>query len=251
MNTSPLHRGAPSLAAATFLVLCAAGLASVPARSLAHDSYVSVNGAVHVEGSEPAGNLSTVNGSIQVDAGLHADKVSTVNGSIHIDSGASIGEASTVNGGITLETHASAQSLGTVNGAINLGAGAHVTGAVASVNGRLNLAEGVDIAGDLSNVNGGIHLSNAHIAGSVKTHNGDIYVGSGSHIDGGIEVLRSRQGGDWFGWFWTSSHQRTPKVVIGPGAVVMGTLHFERPVELRVSNQARVGRIEGATPVKF
>jgi hypothetical protein len=32
---------------------------------------------------------------------------------------------------------------------------------------------------------------------------------------------------------------------------VKGTLRFERPVELYVSDRATIGPVEGATPVKF
>jgi hypothetical protein len=42
-----------------------------------------------------------------------------------------------------------------------------------------------------------------------------------------------------------------PRVVIGPGSVVTGTLRFERPVKLYVSERATIGNVVGATAVKF
>jgi hypothetical protein len=39
--------------------------------------------------------------------------------------------------------------------------------------------------------------------------------------------------------------------VIRSGAVVAGALSFRRPVELFVSEQATIGAVEGAEPVRF
>jgi hypothetical protein len=39
--------------------------------------------------------------------------------------------------------------------------------------------------------------------------------------------------------------------VIGPHAVVQGTLEFRREVVLEVSDSAQIGTVKGATPVKF
>jgi len=39
--------------------------------------------------------------------------------------------------------------------------------------------------------------------------------------------------------------------VIGPHAVVQGTLEFRRDVVLQVSDSAQIGPVKGATPVKF
>jgi len=41
------------------------------------------------------------------------------------------------------------------------------------------------------------------------------------------------------------------RVVIGPGAVVKGTLSFQREVKLYVSDRATIGPVEGATVNKF
>ena len=43
-----------------------------------------VNGSIHIESDQQAGDLSSVNGSIRVDTGGSATKVSTVNGGVEL-----------------------------------------------------------------------------------------------------------------------------------------------------------------------
>jgi hypothetical protein len=220
-----------------------------------HADVSSVSRNVDVDGSEHPSDLNTVNGGIFVDSGQKAHKVSAVNGGIHVGSDATVGEVTTVNGGVTLGTGVTADSLHTVNGSISIGQGTHVKGEVRTVNGGLNIAEGVDISGDLSNFNGRLRLLGVHVGGLVQTRNGDIYVGSGSRIDGGLRVpgLKFEHGAD--NWFvrlifgnYNGPDQHVPTIIIAPGAVVSGTLHFEREVNLYVSSRAKIGPVEGATP---
>jgi predicted acyltransferase (DUF342 family) len=152
-------------------------------------------------------------------------------------------EASTVNGAVELGAKAQATELGTVNGAISMGSASRVSGEVNAVNGSIRLAPGADVGGRLENVNGAIVLDGAHVAGGLGTVAGDITVGANSRVEGGILVDKSR------GWF--SGNSRTPVVVIGPHAVVQGTLEFRREVVLKVSDSAQIGPVKGATPVKF
>ena len=184
-----------------------------------------VNGSIHIESSQQAGDLSTVNGSIRVDDGGSAAKVSTVNGSI------ALGERVTVD------------SAETVNGGIELGAGARISGAVDSVNGGVRLARGAEVAGHASNVNGRFVLEAAHIGGGIETVSGDIEIGADSRVEGGIVVDKPH------GWSW--GKPRNPRIVIGPRAVVQGTLDFRREVELHVSDSAKVGEIKGAKAQAF
>jgi len=187
---------------------------------------------------------NTVNGSIRVPAGTHGGGVGTVNGSIRIDDNATVASAGTVNGSVALGAHAAAESVATVNGSITLGEGAHVAHDVTTVNGSMTLQSGADVGGPLTNVNGRIALKDAHVAGGVQTVDGDIDVGGGSHIEGGILVKRG--GGSWF-----SFSSRKPRIVIGPGAVVQGDLRFERAVDLYVSDSATTGPISGASAIRF
>lgn len=207
------------LLAAT-LALVVAG--SAAARGVDVDK---VNGSIHIESDQQAGDLTTVNGSIRVEGGGSAEKVSTVNG------------------GIELGDRATAASLETVNGGIELGAGARVTGPVEAVNGSVRLGKGAEILGRASNVNGRYVLDAAHVAGGIETVAGDIEIGTDSRVEGGILVEKPH------GFSW--GKPRNPRIVIGPHAIVQGTLDFRREVELFVSDSAKVGEIKGAKAQAF
>ena len=192
-----------------------------------------------------ADNVDHVNGAIEIAAGQQAGNLSTVNGAIRLGDGAHAGSASTVNGSITLGARAVAESLSTVNGGVRLGTGAQVAKSVSTVNGAVILAQGAQVGGDVGNVNGAIRLTGAAIDGGLRTVSGDIDIGAGSVVKGGLIVDKES------GWslfhFWGSA----PRVVIGPGASVDGTLDFRRTVRLYVSDRAHVGVIKGATPIRF
>jgi DUF4097 and DUF4098 domain-containing protein YvlB len=202
--------------------------------------------------AQAASETSKVNGSIDIAAGEHVGKLSTVNGAIHVGANAVVGAADTVNGGIALESHATAAKLTTVNGSIQLQEAARVSGAVHTVNGQLTLADGADVSGSLKNVNGLIRVAAAHVAGGIETVTGGIELGPNARVEGGILIQEDTS---WFGWFfgWVGldSGNAVPRVVIGPGSVVTGTLRFERPVKLYVSDRATIGNVVGATAVKF
>jgi len=189
-------------------------------------------------------DIDKVNGTARVEAGQHAGDVSSVNGAVEIGDNAIVQEASTVNGAVTLGDKAQASKLGTVNGAITLGTGSRVRGEVEAVNGHIQLGQGADVGGKVDNVNGGIELDAAHVAGGIETVSGDITVGANSRVEGGILVDKPHGG-------WFNHDSRTPEVVIGPHAVVQGTLEFRREVVLKVSDSAQIGPVKGATPVKF
>jgi DUF4097 and DUF4098 domain-containing protein YvlB len=176
--------------------------------------------------SAAAGEFSKVNGSVEVAAGHKVnDDVSTVNGSVSIGDGAAVDDASTVNGSIHLGPRASAREL-------------------SAVNGRLTLDQDSTVNGEVSNVNGDIRIAGAHVSGNIQTYNGDIDVSVNSRIDGDIIVKKSTSS-------WFSFHEKAPRIVIGPGAIVKGTMRFEREVELYVSDKATIGAVVGATPKKF
>lgn len=190
--------------------------------------------------------ISKVNGSIDIAANQHNGDLSTVNGSIHINSNAVVGHTSTVNGSITLDSHAAAAALATVNGAIHLQEAARVTGGIQAVNGKLTLDNDADVANGLTNVNGAIRVAAAHVGGIIDTSSGDIELGPNAHVDGGIHV---QEDSSWFHfWFWSDD---TPRIVIGPGSVVGGTLKFERKVKLYVSDRASIGPVVGASAIKY
>jgi hypothetical protein len=177
-------------------------------------------------------DIEKVNGSIEVAADQQAGDVSTVNGSIRIKSGATIEEAETVNGSIALGERGVAESLETVNGTIKMDAEARVTEDVETVNGSVTLGRNADVQRGVRTVNGDIHLDAAHVGGGIRTQEGDIHVEKNKGFS--ISLFKS-----------------TPRIVIGPGAVVQGDLKFDREVELFVSETATVGTITGAKAVRF
>jgi hypothetical protein len=185
-----------------------------------------------------------VNESIRVEAGQTTADRSTVNGSIQVGRGAHAGALGTVNGSITLADDATAKSAETVNGGIKLGPNARIAGDAETVNGGITMAKGAAIGGDATNVNGSIELDAAHVAGAIETVGGDIDVGADSKVDRGIRVHKA-------GGFMSVSLSGRPRVVIGPRAVVGGTLQFDREVVLLVSDSASIGAVVGATPVRY
>lgn len=188
-------------------------------------------------------DISKINGSISVASGESAGELDTINGSIRIGNGATVIEAETVNGAVTLGSDVTIEAIETVNGAIEVGERSRVAKDIEAVNGRVILSEGVQVMGNVENVNGEIRLNRAHVAGSIKTTSGNIDIGADSRVDRGILVEKPR------GWFNLSG--RPPRIVIGPRAIVNGTLDFEREVELYVSDSATIGTVKGATVNKF
>ena len=185
-------------------------------------------------------NISRVNGSIEVEPGRQAGDVETVNGSIIIGSGARVREVETVNGSVRLEARAEAQAVQTVNGGVTVGEEAVVRDEVSAVNGKVTLQRAARVEGRVENVNGALRLEGATVGAGLGTVNGDVFVGAGSQLDGGIEIEKPS------GWSWSKPDR--PRVTIESGATVNGTLRFEREVDLYVGAGAVVGPIEGVEP---
>jgi DUF4097 and DUF4098 domain-containing protein YvlB len=214
---------------------------SCSAPTYADDSISKVNGSIRVKTGEHTGDLDTVNGSITVEDQATVGDVDTVNGSIDVGRNSTTGDLETVNGGIRLEEDVKAASIETVNGKLRLAERTQVQGDVESVNGSITLEKQSDVAGKVENVNGLISLDAAHVGGGLQTVNGDIEIGADSRVEGGILVEKPH--GGWFNW----TH-KTPKVTIGPRAVVEGPIKFEHEVELHVSDSAKIGKIQGVEP---
>jgi len=203
-------------------------------------------GATLVASAALAGapDVSRVNGSISIDPHQEAGDVSTVNGSIKVGDHATVNDVSTVNGHIEIGTEVRAKSVSTVNGDLAVGARTHVSGSASTINGGLLLEAASDVGGGLSSVNGKIRLEAAHVGSGIKTVTGDIEIGKDSHVEGGVLVEKNR-------YSWFSGPSRAPVIVVAPGASVSGTLRFELPVKLYVSDRATIGPVEGATVTTF
>jgi predicted acyltransferase (DUF342 family) len=191
-----------------------------------------------------APDVSRVNGSISIDPHEEAGDVSTVNGSIKVGDHATVNDVSTVNGQIEIGTEVHAKSVSTVNGDLDVGAHTHLSGSASTINGGLLLETAAEVGGGLSSVNGKIRLEAAHVGSGIKTVSGDIEIGKDSHVEGGVLVQKNK-------YSWFSAPSRAPVIVVGPGASVSGTLRFELPVKLYVSDRATIGPVEGATVTTF
>jgi cytoskeletal protein CcmA (bactofilin family) len=211
----------------------------------ADDDISKVNSSVRVEAGQTAGDVHTVNGSVTVEDNATAQDVETVNGSISIGSRATVQKVNSVNGGIRVGDGTRAASIDTVNGTLRIGEGAQIAEDVSAVNGSISLARNANVSGRLENVNGKMALEAAHVGRGIETTNGDIDIGPGSRVEGGILVEKPNSHG------WFNGKHRAPVIEIGPDAVVEGELRFEQTVELYVSDRARIGKVTGATPIKF
>ena len=231
----------------TLLALASAACGSAPDND--PRSGHTVNGSISVSADQHNGDVSTVNGSIRTADKTVMGQASTVNGGITLGAGATATTLRTVNGGITLGAGATAASLSSVNGGIHAASSARVSGAISTVNGSVTLDRSVDISGRLSNVNGRIQLDAAHVGGGIQTVGGDIDIGAHSNVEGGILVKNNCSSGV-LSWIF-SQGCKSSVVVIGPGAVVKGTLKFEHEVKLYVSDSATIGPVEGAKTISY
>ncbi len=218
----------------TFTVGFLALMMSVPALG------ASINKSIKIAAGEESGGATSVNGSITVgpDATVTGN-LKTVNGSIRIDDRASIEGAATVNGGLRLADNVRAESLATVNGSINVGDDGEISGEVGAVNGRISLNRGTRVGDDVGNVNGQIGVAGAEVGGDVTTVNGDIELSDGAVVKGDVVVEKPSN------WSWGKEKSRKPRIVIGPGSRVEGTIRLEREVELFISESAEVGGVSG------
>ncbi len=188
-------------------------------------------------------SMHRIDGSIHVTAGQTNGDAATLNGAISIDDKAAFGIADAINGDIWVGAGASGKTARAVDGSITLDKGAHLSGEMTVANGNLTLNEGAE-AGSVSNVNGRIVANGAVVDRGINTVNGDIFVNGPSRIQGGIHVNRLPTG------IVQAAHE-PPRIVIGPGATVEGTMKFERPVKLYVSDKATIGSVVGASPISF
>ena len=110
-----------------------------------------------------------------------------------------------------------------------------------TVNGSVELSSGSHVGGRLENVNGGITLDHANVDGGIDTTNGDVTIGSGSIVHAGLHVEETRNAP------FFAAPARCRASFIASGAVVDGTLQFDRDVDLLVASDAKIGKVVGAT----
>jgi DUF4097 and DUF4098 domain-containing protein YvlB len=199
----------------------------------------SLNKSIRIEAGETSSGASTVNGSIKVGTGaIVTGKVSTVNGTIRVEEDARVEKVSTVNGSVRVFDGVQSESLGTVNGSIQVGSKVTVDGEVTAVNGKIVLDSGTKVSGDISNVNGEIKLRGAEVGGDLETENGDVMLSEKAVLKGDLTVEKPSRRGNTY-------NSRDPRIVIGPGSRVEGSIVLKRQVELFISTSAEVGAIGG------
>ncbi len=220
-------------------------LCCLPLFAHAADDISKVNSSVRIQAGQTTGDVGTVNGSITIEPNASAEDVHTVNGSISIDEQAKVRSVKSVNGSVRIGESARAEAVETVNGTVRIGAGSEIAADVSAVNGSISLAKNATVKGRLKNVNGKMSVEAAQVGGGIETTNGNIDIGAGSRVEGGIRVNKPKSSG------WQIGKRRPPVVTIGPDAIVEGELKFEQPVELHVSDRARIGKVIGATANKF
>lgn len=207
-------------------------------------SALSVNKSINIEAGSEASGASTVNGSITIGNGARiTGGVETVNGAIRIDDNAQVKDVETVNGSIKLGSGVNADDIDGVNGTIRIGENVTIAGEVSTVNGKIGVNSGSSIAESLSNVNGEISISGAEIGGNLSTVNGDVSLMDGASLHGDLTVEKPG------GYNWNKKNSRKPRVVIGPGSRVSGTIILEREVELYISDKAEVGGVSGVMSI--
>jgi DUF4097 and DUF4098 domain-containing protein YvlB len=199
----------------------------------------SMNKSIKIQAGETSSGASTVNGSIKVGSGaIVTGKVSTVNGTIRVEQNARVEKVNTVNGSVRVFDGVQSESLGTVNGSIQVGSAVTVTGEVSAVNGKIVVDAGTRISGDVSNVNGEIKLRGAEVGGNLETENGDVMLSEKAVLKGDLTVEKPSYWGNTY-------NSRDPRIVIGPGSRVEGSIILKRQVELFISTSAEVGAISG------
>ena len=200
----------------------------------------SVNKSIRIDAGSEADGAMTVNGSVSVGEGaVVTGELETVNGRIRVDDNSTIEDAATVNGSVSIGDGVSAEDISTVNGAINIGEDSTVAGDVDAVNGSIALAKGGNVAKNVSNVNGSIELEGSEVGGNVSTVSGDVDLSDAAVIQGDLIIEKPNS------WGWGKKNSRVPKIIIGPGSEVRGTIKLEREVELYISDSAKVAAVEG------
>lgn len=185
-------------------------------------------------------NVTAINDSVEAQSGQTYDNVNTVNGDVTVRSGATVDSAHTVNGEVVIEKDAKVGNVNTVNGSLEIGEGASVAREASTVNGGVEIAKRARVGGAVSTVSGEIELNGAEVGGTVTSVNGDIDLTDGARVRGDLVVKKPNND-----WNRNKDRGDPVKVHVCSTCVVEGELRFERPVELRVDDGAKIGRVIG------
>ncbi len=158
------------------------------------------------QAAEQVGSVETVNGSIHIEESVRAGDIETVSGSIDIGRDSTVGDVDTVNGSMTLEAGVKArfrrdgqrpaQARGTRAGSRQRHVGQRLADPGQGRRGQGQAGERQRRAS---------RSRAASVGNGIKTVNGDIEIGAGSRIDGGILVEKPDAS-----FFATSARPRSP-----------------------------------------
>ncbi len=198
-----------------------------------------VNQSVSLPADSTSDGASSINGSVSVGTNAVVNgSLSTVNGSIRVADNVRLQDAETVNGAVRFGNDVTATEVNSVNGTIYIGERGNISGEVSVVNGRIHIDPGSTVGGDVSNVNGEIEVEGSAIGGDISTVSGDVLLTGKSVLNGDLIIEKPS------GWNW-GRERRKPRIVIGPGSIVVGTIKAEQKIELFISDSAEVGGVSG------
>jgi hypothetical protein len=186
----------------------------------------------------------SIAGGYQIDDGVRMPRsYRTVAGNVTVGRDASIHEARTVAGTIAVENGASTRSLKTTAGEIRLGESVKVDGDVSTLAGSIQIGKGSHVTGMVTLTAGSMELNGCHIDGLVRITKGDLRTAGATVLPAGLIVRHTRVHND---------DRETPRIDIGPGADIASIeVEPDTPVELRISRDARVGKVTGATATAY
>jgi hypothetical protein len=166
----------------------------------------------------------------------------TIAGSVHIGRGAVVDGAKTIAGNIEVEDGAATRTLHTIAGEIHIGQRATIQGDVSTIAGNIRIGTGTHIAGKVTTIAGEIELNGCRVDGPVRLTQGSLHTRDATVLPAGIIVKRAR----------SSDEENIPRLDIGSGAEIASIeVEPNAIVELRISREARVSQITGATAVYY
>lgn len=167
----------------------------------------------------------------------------TVAGSVQVGREASIHGAKTVAGTINVENGATTRSLKATAGEIRVGESVKVAGDVSTLAGSIRIGKDSHVTGKVTLTAGNMELTGCRIDGPVHITKGDLRTQGATRLPSGLLVRHARVRDD--------DHE-LPRIDIGPGAdVAFIEVEPDTEVDLRVSREARVGQVTGATATLY
>jgi len=167
----------------------------------------------------------------------------TVAGDVRVGRNATIHGARTVAGRIDVGDGATTHSLNATAGEIRIGESVKVDGDVSALAGHIWIGAGTHVTGGVTQTAGSIELNDCRIDGQVRITKGDLRTRGATSLPAGLLVRHTRVRDD---------ENERPRIDIGAGAeVAFIEVEPDTEIDLRISRDARVGKITGATATAY